>query len=263
MLIFKIILFIIIWNLFLYQYYKIKYNNKPKKKLSDIKAVSFSGAGYYITYYIGIYKGLLELIPNIEELKFSGFSAGAILCLLCILRLNPKKELKRILTISKFQKNKNLINKFYIKEWIENYIKHFYKYKKEIINNKDRINIGVSTFNNIKFAFEEFKYELTENNLFEIILSSAHIPFITDNKIFKLNNTIDGYFSKKKLIDDIDDNNILYIGLKNSCRCNYDIAFENNNYYVNIIDTIIPKNKKDLIDLYKKGYNDIINYFLN
>jgi hypothetical protein len=260
MLIIKLILCIIIWNLFIYQYYKIKQYYKLKKKLSDIKAISFAGAGYYITYYIGIYKGIKELFPNLKELKFIGYSAGSILCLLCILELDPKKELKKIITITKLQKNKNFIDKFFVKESIYNYVKQFNIYKKEIIKNKNRIKIGVSKFNSLKLIFEEYKYDLTECNLIDIILASGHIPFLTDNKFFKSNYTLDGVFSNRKLkFNNISINNTLYVGIKQTD--DYDIAFETNNYYVNNLHMIFPPDTKNLIYLYKKGYNDIINYF--
>ena len=153
MFILRIILFIIIWNLFIYQYYKIKQYFKPKKKLSDIKVISFSGAGYYITYYFGIYKGIKELFPNLNELKFTGYSAGSILCLLCILELDPYEEFIRYITTTE-SKNKNYINKFYIKDLVYNYVKYFNIYKKEIINNKHRIKIGVSKFNSLKLILK-------------------------------------------------------------------------------------------------------------
>ena len=39
-------------------------------KLVNIKVISFSGAGTFISYYLGVYKGLRKIIPNYKNLKF-------------------------------------------------------------------------------------------------------------------------------------------------------------------------------------------------
>lgn len=260
MLILKIILYIIIWNLFIYKYYKIKQSYKPKKKISDIKVISIAGGGIYLSYYLGIYKGLRQILPNFNKLKFTGHSAGAIICLYCILNIDPDNELKRLLTLVDFQKEKKFINKFFLKEWTYNFVKIFYKYKKTIIKNKHRLKIGVSSFNILKLKIEELAYNLTENNYIDIIISSCHIPFVTDNKLFRFNYTLDGSFSNNKnRFKNYSDDNTLFIGMK--AFYDYDIAFEYNNYYINKLYMIFPKTKKEIIDLYNKGYNDVIDYF--
>ena len=262
MLILKLILYIIIWNLFIYQYYKIKQFYKPKKKISDIKVISFSGAGTFISYYLGVYKGLRKIIPNYKNLKFAGHSAGAIICLISILDLKPKKCLKKILTLVDFQKNKNFINKFFYKNWIYDFVNNFYKYKKTIIKNKHRLKIGVSSFNKLKFKIEELAYDLTEYNLSDILISSSHIPFITDNSLFRFRNTLDGGFTNyKDRIKGYDDDKTLFIGTK--IETDYDISFEYNNYYINSLYLIFPQTRENIIDLYNRGYYDAIKYFLN
>jgi predicted acylesterase/phospholipase RssA len=242
-----------------------------KIKLSDIKGISFNTSAWYLFYYMGAIKALLELDPNIgKRVKIYGCSGGAFIALILLFRFNPDDILNEWKRIVK-EKNESewFFDRIYLKKNCVHIYDKFFKDKIDLDDLNKHMNISVTKVSyNFTFPFTHFTNEIisnfeSENDLLNTIFKSGYIPCIIG-----YTPTFDGYcdggLTNDIYLTEINKKDFLNFGLNtystktkskeiNHCT----ICF---NRKKNFIHFFTPTPEM-LDNLFETGYKQTIKYF--
>lgn len=211
------------------------------------KNIYLGGGSWGCGYFIGIYKAIKELYPDLK-LNIQSHSAGVLIALCMILELSIEETKQIYLDVSLKAKKNGVL--FKMSKYHDIVLSKILDNDKTIYKKfNNRLGIGISIFPNkyikkkIWFSNEELKND---------IKSSMNIPFYCMHNS-KVNNIIalDGglSFNILKLND-----NILSIGLSNK----YDIYGN-----ISLKSKIFPSNEENLDKMIDKGYHDFKNFNLS
>lgn len=218
--------------------------------------IRFNGAGGHYSYLLGIAK-VLQDIYDLDNVIYSGYSAGCVPALLLCLELNIQNEIYNI--------NMPLINSLQ-------------KYKTGAYFNflPNLENILISRFNNISnelylkannrmycnlthlFSLKNHIYYNYKNNedLISCVIASGHVPIYNNKLLYTYNNKyyIDGGVGKK-----IDNNCLFHFQEKPILEISTDMFRKHETYFLFISSDIEYSN-----NLYYLGIRDALenlNYF--
>lgn len=157
--------------------------------------IHFYGTGTNFPFYFGVMQYLQENYI-LDNIVFSGSSSGALIALLCILKLDFMDILKKILKIQDeiIKKHGSLLFvwKKYLIDFYNDIIPEKTEYNNiEIIETK----ISFSLFPIQQIVSKNFK---SKQEIIDSLLSSQHIPYLLDRNLFNIKNNeyfIDGVFS--------------------------------------------------------------------
>ncbi len=223
-----------------------------KKKLSDIKYISFNYSGWDFIYYLGCIKALHQLDRKLyKRVKIYVCSGGIVAGTLFINKINIDNFLNDLQSIIKeFKLNRKIFSRFYLNKNIFKIL--FDKYKKKIKKIK-KIRISVSKFMYYKFENIIIKNLTNINDFYIALLKTNYIPLI--NGIFPLlNGCVDGGLTNNLFYEKINKKNVLNFGVSKK-QLYTDIRFNGTRIAYN------PPCEEEMNVSYNSGYNDTMKYF--
>jgi hypothetical protein len=166
-----------------------------KKKLSDIKYISFNYSGWDFIYYLGCIKALHQLDKHLyKRVKIYVCSGGIVAGVLFINKINIDNFLNDLQSIIKELKlNNNILSRIYINKNIIKIL--FDKYKNKIKKIK-KIKISVSKFMYYKFENIIIKNLTNINDFYIALLQTNYIQLINEF-LPLLNGCVDGGLTLK------------------------------------------------------------------
>ncbi len=240
---------------------KSNHDQKIYKRIDQIRSISFGGAGWKVFYLIGVVKALQELNNNIDNLTFSGSSAGGFVALSILCNIPAEttfNELKKLKLIQ--LSHINPFRKIYTKNTGKIY---FDKYIAPVINHThfSRLSLSTTRFNYwslyptliMKTNFKSV------NHLEESIYRSMYIPLMMGYTPFYCKKLYfdGGLVCNQPYFDQTSKEDTLTISVSDP---NADIYPSDNIPFYWLV--ICPK--EEYFDyMYKLGYNDTIRYFKN
>jgi len=225
-----------------------------KKKLSDIKYISFNYSGWDFIYYLGCIKALHQLDKHLyKRVKIYVCSGGIVAGILFINKMNIDNflnELQSIIKEIKLNNNYNILSRIYLLKNIYKII--FDKYKNKI-NKINKIKISVSKFCYYKFKNIIIKNLTNINDFYIAFLQTNYIPLI-NGFLPLLNGCVDGALTNNIFYEKINKKNVLNFGV--SIKQLYtDIRFNGTRLSYD------PPSEEEMNVSYNSGYNDTMKYF--
>lgn len=223
-----------------------------KKKLSNIKYISFNYSGWDFIYYLGCIKALHELDKHLyKRVKIYVCSGGIVAGALFINKINIDNFLNDLQSIIKELKlNINILSRIYINKNIIKIL--FNKYKNKIKKIK-KIKISVSKFMYYKFENIIIKNLTNINDFYIAFLQTNYIPLI-NGFLPLLNGCVDGALTNNIFYEKINKKNVLNFGVSTK-QLHTDIRFNGTRIAYN------PPSEEEMNVSYNSGYNDTMKYF--
>ena len=198
--------------------------------------IHFYGTGTNFPFYFGVMQYLQENYI-LDNIILSGSSSGALIALICILKLDFMDILKKILEIQD--------------EIIKNHGSLLFIWKKYLIDFYNDIIPEKKEYNNIEIIETKISFSLSpiqkivsknfksKQQIIDSLLSSQHLPFLLDKNLFHIKNN--EYFIDGVLSDYLFNNNNNYIKIPN---------------YINIFRLASIRTKEEIYNMFDIGYNE-------
>lgn len=207
----------------------------------------FAGAGWGAGYYIGVYKALLEKYREQlydKNTKYGGYSAGALVCLSILLKIDPKFMINKFRKLNNLGVNKN-VSASETFERLLNYVLDDLPNDVSFLNGK--FYVFYTRFPKKCIKISKWK---SKKHIKECLIYSSSIPFFVN---YNKKNYIysDGGFSIKYFRFN---KNTIVIGIGGDKT--YDIY---SSKYLNT-HFLKPMQKNDFEKLYLEGYQNTIHF---